>query len=117
MTTEEMDEFLLKIEETSKLVADLKAGRISVEEIDRKQKDKEIRKQREKERELEREKQKYELKRRGRAGKGEKKDYLDFCKFCHLEYELSTPSCLKCGNETISQSKRYEYLVAKVKEM
>jgi len=36
MSMDEMDEFLLKIEETSKMVSDLKAGRITVEDIDRK---------------------------------------------------------------------------------
>ena len=55
MTTDEMDEFLLKVEDTSKMIADLKAGRITVEDIDRKQKDKDIKKERERQREKQKE--------------------------------------------------------------
>ena len=53
---------------------------------------------------------------RGRTGKGEKENYLDYCKYCQWEYTLSTPNCLKCGKETITQKDRYAGLLVKAKD-
>lgn len=42
------------------------------------------------------------MKRRGRDGKGITKDFANFCRACHKEYELSTPICLKCKRATMT---------------
>lgn len=50
----------------------------------------------------------------GRPGKGEKKNYIHFCKKCFWEYELPTPQCLRCDSETMAQEDRYKELMVKV---
>ena len=44
---------------------------------------------------------------------GHKENYSDFCGKCFIEYTLKTDTCLQCGEATITQKARREYLLDK----
>lgn len=54
---------------------------------------KRLRKQRELDNDERKRLEVYELKKKGRYGKGVNKGYQNFCKFCFREYDLPTPEC------------------------
>jgi hypothetical protein len=110
-----MDDFLERINDVSKEIKDISDGKCT-EEFRKKEKDREIKKEREELRMKIKEKEAHELRVKGRKGKGEKENYLDYCKFCQWEYILSTPNCLKCNKETMTQKERYALLLVKAKE-
>lgn len=53
---------------------------------------------------------------RGRDGKGITKDFQHFCRFCHKEYQLETPTCLKCNRKTMTLEQRQTQLQGMVED-
>lgn len=41
---------------------------------------------------------------------------MHFCRYCHWEYELPTPECLRCKKPTYTFDERYAELTEKVQE-
>ena len=52
-----------------------------------------------------------------REGKGEKRDYSDFCVYCSVEYLVHQPICDTCGKRTMPCEARVNYINDKVEEM
>lgn len=77
----EMDDFLERINDVSAEIHAMTKGNDTAE-FRKKEKEREIKKAREKAAEQRKEKENYEKKRKGRSGKGEKENYLDYCRFC-----------------------------------
>lgn len=53
-------------------------------------------------------------KSKGHRGGGHKRNYASWCRRCKWEYELITPKCLRCKDETILEKDRHEELMVKV---
>ena len=65
------------------------------------------------------ERQEKERIRQGRSGKGITKDFKHFCRHCHLEFILETPTCAKCNRPTMpleQRQKQLEVMVADYKQ-
>jgi hypothetical protein len=43
----------------------------------------------------------------GNKGKGEKDNYLKFCRFCFIEFEIDIPNCTHCNKELITRQVYY----------
>lgn len=52
----------------------------------------------------------------GRDGKGITKDFSHFCRHCHKEYELPTPTCRKCNRPTMTLEQRQNQLEVMVED-
>ncbi|CAD8205846.1 unnamed protein product [Paramecium pentaurelia] len=117
---EEMETWLAEVE----LVHD-KIKKLSTDQVNFKDDDEEITKIRQKRIESEKKKQdnkkqlqiqKEEEELKGRKGKGQNKDYANFCKYCYLEYIKQTDKCYWCKRDTLTQEQRYNQLLEKVEK-
>lgn len=100
---EDAEDFLEKVNRIHDQVRDIASGKMSMEEIDRIEKDekdkelmasrlKEINDREEKERQL-----------KGKPGKGHIAGYKSFCSFCHIEWFVECVfKCTSCGRDTIT---------------
>ncbi|CAD8101303.1 unnamed protein product [Paramecium primaurelia] len=117
---EEMETWLAEVE----LVHD-KIQKLSTDQVNFKEDDEEIMKIRQKRIESEKKKQdnqkqlqiqKEEEELKGRKGKGQNKDYANFCKYCYLEYIKQTDKCYWCKRDTLTQEQRQNQLLEKVEK-
>ncbi len=88
-------------------------GKVDLDKLERKEKERAERKKREEEEDKRRKEEKL---RAGRDGKGIAKDYLSFCKNCYKEYMILMPKCTQCGKETVTREQRMKELEAKLGE-
>ncbi|SBT79349.1 TPR domain containing protein [Plasmodium malariae] len=112
---EELDEFLTKVEDVTTKVRDLLDGKISVEDIEKEEKDILLKKRI---KEIKREEEKEKEKRQfimGREGKGNEDDYLFFCRYCFVEYNYHLTKCKRCNNVVVSKEERKKELNEKVR--
>ena len=56
------------------------------------------------------------MKVKGRAGKGIAKDFVNFCRHCHLQFEFETPTCWKCSRQTMTLEQRQQQLKVMVED-
>lgn len=80
-------------------MSDILSGKIDVEEIDRKEKEREAKEsaladiaEREKEAKA----------NKGRPGKGHRGGYIDYCERCCIEYLIEMPKCFHCRKDTMT---------------
>ncbi|EGR32132.1 hypothetical protein IMG5_094970 [Ichthyophthirius multifiliis] len=117
---EQLETWLAEVELVSQKVKELSKKEVNIKEFD--QKEEQLKKKREQKKNNDEDKERqhrleeYEKKKQGRSGKGNEKNYLNFCKACFWEYELPTPECLRCQKPTQTQEERYNYLLKKVSE-
>ncbi|SBS94931.1 TPR domain containing protein [Plasmodium malariae] len=112
---EELDEFLTKVEDVTTKVRNLLDGKISVEDIEKEEKDILLKKRI---KEIKREEEKEKEKRQfimGREGKGNEDDYLFFCRYCFVEYNYHLTNCKRCNNVVVSKEERKKELNEKVR--
>lgn len=109
--TDEVDDFLEKVDETTQQINDILSGKLDLNEQMELMKDKD-RLVKYKEDQKKNEQQERLL--RGRKGKGEKEGYLSFCRFCHHEFMIHVDPCTHCGNETQTYEERYAVLKEKL---
>ena len=112
---EEADDFLDKVNDVNKQIADLISGKVDVHELDKVEKEmieKERLKQVAKEIRERDEKAKW---MKGREGKGHRNDYKTFCKGCFREYVMEgVDICTNCGMKTMTVDERMFELRAKL---
>ncbi len=97
-----------------KQISKLSTGEMSVEEFDEKYKRSELM---ESIRAQEAAEKAEKAKQMGREGKGEKENYLRFCKACFREYVIEVDPCAHCGHATMPMKERRAELLAKVEGM
>ncbi|CAK64738.1 unnamed protein product (macronuclear) [Paramecium tetraurelia] len=117
---EEMEAWLAEVELVHEKIKKLSSDQANVKDDDE-----EIMKMRQKRIEQEKKKeearrqlqlQKEEEEQKGRKGKGQNKDYANFCKYCCLEYVKQTDKCYWCKRDTLTQEQRYNQLLEKVEK-
>ena len=93
---QEADKFLSKVDEVSRKVNDIIAGRYEPDELDRQ----EIEAQR-KEETLKKikERERAEIILKGKPGKGHQGGYEVMCKRCMYEFKVKLPKCTHCGKD------------------
>lgn len=52
----------------------------------------------------------------GREGKGEKENYIRFCRACFREFDIEIENCTVCGKPTMSQAERRAELMVKLEK-
>ena len=107
---EELDAFLIQADLINKKVKAIAENRDNTDDIDELIQKRAEDKRRRQEAKVRREKEHFDKKVRGTEGKGITKDFCHFCRACHLQYELDTPTCLKCNRPTMSLEQRQEQL-------
>lgn len=107
---EAFDVWLTEVELANEALKKLSTGELSVEEFDRREKRRLDQKAREKKEEEEAKRRREEKERRGRSGKGEKMNYLVFCRHCFLEFTIKLEKCPQCGNELMNCEERIKEL-------
>jgi len=114
--TEELDDFLEKVDEIHKQVTGLAKNEISLDEVTVKQTKLEEEAKKKEQLKKHKEDEEREKIRRGRSGKGQGDDYASFCRFCFVEYTILTPVCVHCGKDTMTNQDRHEELKLKVED-
>ncbi|SOV75887.1 TPR domain containing protein [Plasmodium reichenowi] len=113
---EEIEDFLLKVEEVSNKINRLIKGTISVEELEKEEK--KLRLEKRIKEIKEEEKKEYEKKRflMGIEGKGNEENYLFFCSFCFILYNYDLTNCVRCNKKVISKEQRKKEINDKVQK-
>lgn len=113
----EADDFLDKVADVQQQVKDIIAGKIDVQELDRKEKEA-AEKERLKQVANEiRHREAQEKLRKGRPGKGHQGGYLTFCPRCFREFTVEgITECPLCGKPTQTEAERMDYLRTRLEE-
>jgi len=108
-----LENFLEKIDTVSQQINDLMTGKVSPEQIDQSENEREHFEDYQK-RQMEIEKAKWLS--NGRPGKGHKGDYVSFCKGCFREFDIFLPKCTLCQSETVTKEEWMTELRGKLEE-
>lgn len=116
-TKDEADDFVDRVEDVNRQIADLISGKIDIKELEAKE-NAMLEKERLKKVSLEiKTRERDELRRKGRPGKGHQGGYLTFCKGCFREFVFEAIEvCTICGKDTITLEERMDGLKTKLEE-